>query len=177
MKPLLFAIAVLLISSCAPSAATLSSLAPEPASPAPAIHQPTLAPTPTPGNPGRVNPTSVPLARPLTTEAQAIEQMLKIDAHIATWADPWSAATLQLEPGRMTIQSFPDRAAEAGEAEGFLPEVIADAGAVWRITITGTVQLRLPGSSDAKFDGVTYVISQRLGSLLSVHSGKPINLW
>ena len=139
------------------------------------IHQPTSAPTPTPGMPIRTNPTNLPRARPLTTEELALEQTLKIDANIATWEQPWSLATLQQEPGRITIQSFPDLTSEAEASEGFSPEIVAATGAVWRITIVCAVQLNLPGSSNAKFDGVTYVISQRLEDFLAVRSGKPLS--
>jgi hypothetical protein len=140
------------------------------------VNQPTLAPTPTPGAPILIAPTSAPLAQPLTTEEQAIEQVLKVDANIAVWEHPWSKDTLTLEPTRITLQAFPSRTAEE-QGGGFAPEIDADAGAVWRVTITGTVQLNLIGMGadwTAKYDGVTYVISQRHGGLLSVYAGKRI---
>lgn len=141
--------------------------------------RPTPAPTPTPGEPVRMSPTTVPLAQPLTTEEQAIEQVLKIDANIAIWDHPWSKDTLRLEPDRITLTAFPSRTAEAaGSGEGFSPEVDANAGAVWRVTIKGAVQLKLLGAGvdqTTKYDGVTYVISQRHGGLLSVSAGKPMS--
>lgn len=103
--------------------------------------------------------------------------MLKADANIAVWEHPWSKDTLTLEPNRITLQAFPSRTAEEQGGGGFAPEIDADAGAVWRVTITGTVQLKLLGMGvdwTAKYDGVTYVISQRHGGLLSVDAGKRI---
>ena len=148
----------------------------------PLADRPTLVPSPTPapptpGEPITTNPTSVPLAEPLTTEEQVIDQALKIDVNIATWDHPWSRDTLRLEPGRITLQAFSSRAAETEGDEGFAPELDADAGAVWRVTITGAVQLKLLGVGanwTTKYEGVTYVISQRHGGLLTVRSGKPI---
>ena len=49
---------------------------------------PTPAPTATPGPPPP-NPTTVPLAQPLATEEQALEQVLHHDAILAVWAEPW----------------------------------------------------------------------------------------
>ncbi len=138
--------------------------------------RPTLAPSPTPGKPNTTNPTPVPLAVPLTTEEQAIDEALRMDASMATWDEPWSKDTLRLDPSRISLQAFPNLTAEAeGNSEEYSPELVTEAGAVWRITITGTVQLSLPGSGDAKYDGVTYVISQRLGGALTIRSGNPIH--
>src|SRR5512139_2388981 len=100
---------------------------------------PTLAPTATPGPPPP-NPTTAPLAQPLTTQEQALEQLALYDSQIAVWSEPWSKDTLTLQPGRITVKAYPSRAAESaayGLNEGFAPEIEADAGSVWAISIKG----------------------------------------
>jgi hypothetical protein len=141
---------------------------------------PTVAPTATPGDPLPL-PTSVPLAQPLTTQEQALDQVLRYDASIAFWSQPWSKDTLTSEPGRITIESYPSRTAESaahGLKEGFAPEIDADAGLVWTISIKGNVRVALisprVGDSSTIYDGVTYVISQRTGNLLTVRTGLPL---
>jgi hypothetical protein len=142
------------------------------------VSPPTPAPTPTPGMPVfSWGPTTIPLAEPLATEEQALQRTLLIDASMAVWDSPWSLDTRKVEPNRITLDAFPSRSAEAGGKEGFAPELDADAGAVWRITIRGSVCLRLMDmrvGSTVKYDGVTYVISQRHGGLLTVQAGKPL---
>ena len=142
------------------------------------VPRPSPAPTPTPGMPVfGWGPTTVPLAEPLVTEEQALKRVLLIDASIAVWDSPWSLDSRKSEPNRITLEAFPSRTAETGGKGGFAPELDADAGAVWRITIRGSVCLRLMDSRvgpTVKYDGVTYVISQRHGGLLSVGSGKPL---
>ena len=141
------------------------------------VSPPTPVPTPTPGMPVfSWGPTTVPLAEPLVTEEQALQQTLLIDASVAVWDSPWSLDTRKSEPNRITLEAFPSRTAETGGKGGFAPELDADAGAVWRITIRGSVCLQIIGTRGptVKYDGVTYVISQRHGGLLSVSSGKPL---
>lgn len=145
------------------------------------VPQPTFAPPPTPGEPltgfGTPSPT---LAQPLVTESLALEQALFYDSHFSVWQNrSWSAATLKLEPGRITLKAFPSRTAESAEAgreAWFAPEVEADAGAVWRITINGDVQVNVismwADTGNIISDSVTYVISQRTGNLLAVIPGK-----
>lgn len=140
---------------------------------------PTPAPTATPGNPPP-NPTSVPLAQPLVTQEQALEQALHYDAILSAWSRPWSKDTLALEPDRITIQLYPNRTAESlasGEHAWFSPDVEADAGAVWAITIKGDVNVAVisprQGDPIMIYDGVTYVISQRTGNLLTIRTGLP----
>lgn len=140
---------------------------------------PTLAPSATPGEPLPAG-TTPPLAQPLVTQAQALEQALRVDAKLSAWDHPWSKDTLQLEPGRITLKAFPSQTAEsadAGRNEWFAPDIDADGGAVWRITIKGTVHVDMLGMwqrpATTKYDGVTYVISQRTGNLLAVITGKP----
>ena len=141
---------------------------------------PTPAPTATPGPPPP-NPTTVPLAQPLATEEQALEQILYHDAILAVWAEPWSKDTLRSQPDRITIKAYPSRAAESaasGWNEWFAPEIEADAGSVWAITIKGKVQVtgiptRVGGAYVTYPNGVTYVISQRTGRLLTIRSLQP----
>lgn len=139
----------------------------------------TPAPTATPGLPPP-NPTTIPLDQPLAAKEQALAQALILDAQIATWDQPWSSDTLTLEPGRISIEAFRSRAEESaasGYREWFAPEIEQDAGAVWRITIKGDVRLRILGPNanvvNQVYDGVTYVISQRTGQLLSITTGLP----
>ncbi len=141
---------------------------------------PTLAPTATPGSPPP-NPTSVPLIHPLLSQDQALEQALQYDAVWSVWDHPWSIGTLSSEPGRITARAFQSRTAESADGnrnEGFSPEVEADAGAVWRITIKGNVHVNLismdPSVSKTLYDSVTYVISQRTGNLLAIIAGDPV---
>jgi hypothetical protein len=123
----------------------------------------------------------VPLAEPLTTQEQALEQALRFDAVRSAWDRPWNTDTVRLEPGRITIELFRSRTEEsagAGRNEWFAPEVEADAGAVWRITIKGDVRVSVlsmrPEDANAWYDGVTYIISQRTGHLLAVITGAPL---
>lgn len=140
---------------------------------------PTPAPTATLGPPPP-NPTSIPLAQPIGTKEQALEQTLYYDAILSTWAQPWSKDTLGLQPNRITIEEYPSRSAESaarGSDEWFAPEIEADAGGVWAITIKGDVHVAVlsprEGASTAVYDGVTYVISKRTGSLLTIRTGPP----
>jgi len=143
------------------------------------MSQPTPAPTPTPGE-AVISwvPTSVPLGEPRTTQEQALELALDYDGIAAVWDHPWTLDTLRSEPGRITVELFQSRteeSANAGRNEWFAPEVEVDAGAVWRITIKGDVQVGVFSMSaddvNAKYDGVTYVFSQRTGNLLTVITG------
>ncbi|MGI0016794.1 MAG: hypothetical protein ACREBU_25520 [Nitrososphaera sp.] len=147
----------------------------------PSVMLPTPAPTMTPGEPISIwESPSAPLTQPLATEKQVLEQALYYDAHWSTWDHPWSTDTLRLEPGRITIKAFSTRTTEstdAGRNEWFAPEIDADVGPVWRITIEGDVHVNvLSMNKDAatvKYDSVTYIISQRTGALLTIITGSP----
>jgi len=135
---------------------------------------PTPAPTATPGAPPP-NPTSIPLAHPLTTKEQALARAVEVDAQTAVWDAPWSADTLTSDPGRISLEAFKSRTEEsaaAGSKEWYAPEIEADAGQVWRITIKGNVHVHMPGMNqdfnNEMYGGVVYVISQRTGQLLRV---------
>jgi hypothetical protein len=140
---------------------------------------PTPAPTATPGAPPPI-PTSIPLAHPLTTKEQALARAIEVDAHTAVWDTPWSADTLTSDPGRISLEAFKSRTEEsaaAGSKEWYAPEIEADAGAVWRITVKGNVHVHMlgmdPNINNQVYDGVIYVISQRTGQLLKVEAGLP----
>jgi hypothetical protein len=139
--------------------------------------QPTVAPTAIPGALLPL-PTLIPLAQPLTTKEQALEQVLYYDASIAVWSRPWSKETMTLEPDRITIETYPSLSAES-VAHGFKgesPEVDVNSGPVWIVTIKGDVHLMMItpyDSSNVIYDGVTYVISQRTGYILEIRSGLP----
>lgn len=141
--------------------------------------QPTPAPSATPGDPAP-GPISVPLAQPLATKEQAFEQVMHYDTIFSKWVQPWSKDTLRFQPDRIAIKAYPSRAAESaaiGRNEWFAPDIEADAGGVWAITIKGSVQVVVPspwaGASNAMADGVTYVISQRTGNLLTIRPIQP----
>jgi hypothetical protein len=141
---------------------------------------PTPAPTATPGVPLPL-PTSVPLARPLLSQEQALNQVLQYDASWAVWMHPWSKDTVSLEPDRITIETYPSIGAES-VARGFkgeIPAVDADSGPIWVVTIKGDVHVAVitpyPDGASVIYDGVTYVISQRTGNLLEIRTGVPKN--
>ncbi len=142
--------------------------------------RPTLAPAPPQEEVDPVwEPTAVPLAKPLETPAEILNQLAVYDAQWAEWAVPWNADTLTDEPGRITLESFPGRAEESEAMdmnEWFHPSIEANAGAVWSITIKGDVNLRMIGSgvdSPVSADGVNYALSARTGNLLAIRSGVP----
>lgn len=133
---------------------------------------PTPAPTATLGDPPPIS-TSVPLAQPLTNKDKVLELALQYDAIVAVWNQPWSKDTLTMDPERITVREYPSRAAASevhGYQEWFAPEVEADAGGVWSITIKGAVKVY---SDPTIYAGVTYDISKRTGQLLGVTTGLP----
>ena len=142
-----------------------------------AFTRPTSAPTPTPGNalPEQF-PTSVAY-KPIQTAAAAIEMALYYDTQRSVWKDAWNAETLRTDPGRIQVEEFESRGAESANArrgEEYSAEVVADAGGVWRVTIKGEVQVAMIGigvDPNARYDGVTYVISNRTGNLLAMIAG------
>src|SRR5689334_8716070 len=90
--------------------------------------RPTPAPSPVPNTTPELAPTTVPLEQPLTTPQQALHHLLPIDASLANWTEPWSEATLEQDPGRISLQQFASRTAESKDAnrgEFFAPEVDA----------------------------------------------------
>jgi hypothetical protein len=142
-----------------------------------AFPQPTSAPSPTPGDAVPEQFATSVAFKPIQTAAAAIEMALYYDTQRSVWKDAWNAETLRTDPGRIQVEEFASRGAEsanAGRGEEYSAEVEADAGGVWRVTIKGEVQVAMIGMGvdpNAKYDGVTYVISKRTGNLLAVIAG------
>ena len=138
------------------------------------IAAPTPAPTATPGPAPTLLVQALPTlpGGPLLTPEQVLGQVLQIDRQMATWELPWSVDTLKSDPSRITIEWFPTRSAESGQAGTYAQELDAAAGPVWRVSIRGRVHVELlsPNVADRNRmdDGVTYVIAQNSGALLSV---------
>lgn len=93
--------------------------------------QPTPIPPPSIGdltpNP---NPTSIPLAKPLETREEALQQVLFYDENWANWEEVWTLETLRSDPDRIIIEKFSSRTEESeanGENVWFHPEIEADA--------------------------------------------------
>jgi hypothetical protein len=133
---------------------------------------PTPAPTRTPGPPVGITPRPIPtLVQPLTEE-QALTKVLEIDSRTAIWRSTlWSLNTVHLEPGRISIKWYSDR---AYDGSWYAPD--AETGPVWVVTIKGDVRLSLIGmgfDSRRIYDGVTYIIAQKTGDLLGVDTGLP----
>jgi hypothetical protein len=140
--------------------------------------QPTVAPIATPGEPANEWIASIPLADPLVSEDQAVEQVMFYDTALVSWSNPWQQDGRVIGPSRLRLAQFASRteeSKEAGRNEWFAPEIDADAGAVWRITVEGEVSLKTATASDNEppetYDGMTYVISQRTGNLLTTITG------
>lgn len=130
---------------------------------------PTRAPTATPGPPPPPAVSVFPtLERPLTME-EAIARAFEVDQHTASWKEPWWPATLAEEPTRLDAQWYPDRTYDGSTYPGD-----AERGPVWVITIRGSVHLTEDRPN--KFhDGITYVIAQRTGNILSLSAGPWVN--
>lgn len=146
----------------------------------PPVPEPTHAPeelekVPDPSN----EPTAIPLAKPLESPEEVLQQLSVYDAHWAVWEEPWGVDTLTAAPDRIIIESFPSRAEESkamGFDEWFHPSIEANAGSVWSIIIKGNVHLNLIGSGvdgPVAAEGVNYVISARTGNLLTIRGGIP----
>lgn len=138
------------------------------------VPQPSPAPTPT----GRQSPLGVilpystmpALPQPLTEE-QALEQALRLDDQVSRWEKPWSLESVQTEPGRVTViwyRNMADYRDKTGHRIGLSPEIEADYGSIWRITILGRRQsltaCGLCGDTPRWCDAVTYLFSQRTGT-------------
>jgi hypothetical protein len=143
------------------------------------VAPPPPAPTPVRGGLQPNESLANPLDSPLATKQEVLVRALQIDATRAVWDQPWYTKMLDDGSGRVTVELYTSRSQEsraAGRNEEFAPELDANAGSVWRVTINGTVRLAMleglsAASTEASYDGVTYVISQRTGELLEVISG------
>ncbi len=137
---------------------------------------PELPPPPPPdiGTP-KPWPTTPPLARELTQQ-EALEKVHAFDSLGVEWVEPWLPTTLENDPERITIGLYNSRA-EANQAIGqdvwFSPDLEADAGRVWVVSIKGTanaslMMMHMP--EDELVSGVTYFISARTGQILGMHT-------
>lgn len=120
-------------------------------------------------------PTTPPLAHELT-EQEALERVFELDSQGVDWVDPWSLATLEEDKNRITINLYNSRS-EASKAVGldmgFSPDVEADAGKVWVVSIKGTANasnLMMHMPEDELVDGVTYFVSARTGHIIGMHT-------
>lgn len=139
---------------------------------------PTQAPSPTPGKALLESfPTSIPY-RYIASATEAVEMALYYDRGRATWEQPWNTDSFRTEPERITVKEFAsltEESADAGRYEGFSEDIETDAGGVWRVTITGKVQVSLFGARpDTVYDQVHYILAKRTGNLLAVITGQPI---
>ena len=138
-----------------------------------------------------------PLEEPILTLERALEFVLPHDQNTASWKDSWSHADVTgalserspdrpwqvndvLEFERFTIGYLPGRVEVYrrlfNEKIWLAPEVEAQDGNVWSITIRGHVQARFIGgpNDDTVYDGITYLVSARTGLLLGIKTGLPI---
>ena len=103
---------------------------PRPAPPATDVPLPTRVPAPTPAPTATPGPAPTLLVQalptlpggPLLTPEQVLGQVLQIDRQMATWEHPWSVDTLKSDPSRFTIQWFPTRTDESGQAGTYAQE-------------------------------------------------------
>lgn len=142
------------------------------------------------------SPDFEPLGEPIISIGRLIEVVAPHDQVIATWADPWSPASIAnefdyhfdqplqvntvLESGRFTIaylSSYTEIYKQLFNEQVWLaPEVEAQDGTVWALRVDGDVQTRFIGNinDNTTYDSVTYMISSRTGLLLGVKTGLPI---
>lgn len=125
---------------------------------------PTPAPTRTPGPPPRIE-TPVPdatLTHPLETEEEILKTVLDIDMGLADWDVPWCLETPRLEPGRITIQWYPNMNAYDGSGG-----LYSDEDPRWVVTIKGGVWLYMPGFR-SKSGGAVYFVNQKTGMIYRI---------
>ena len=120
-------------------------------------------------------PTPKPLANMLATPEQALAWLKLFDD--AAWEQPWSLETLTLQPSRIAISLFPSRSA-TGDGQ-FAPGADDAIGPVWKITIRGAVHPHGLTPTDQQtngtYSGMTYLIAQRSGVLLSAIAWKELS--
>lgn len=113
----------------------------------------------------------------------ALELALEIDNDWTSREPPLSRAILAAEPGRLVVEHYATRRdAEDIYLGGASGSADSDSGPVWVVRIEGQVLVRVIGgigrlqadgsgwSGFEEADGVTYIISQRTGQLLSIIS-------
>lgn len=146
---------------------------------------PSPPPPPSPGPP----PTYVPevlAGEAVETAEMAIQVGLEIDSDWASREQPISREILAAEPGMLVVEHYATRQ-EADDIYlgGVSGSGESDSGPMWVVRIKGQVLVRVIGgigrlqadgsgwSGFEEADGVTYIISQRTGQLLSIISSSP----
>lgn len=127
------------------------------------------------------SPTTVPLQIPLTAE-QALAKAMEIDGYLVEREkSPTDNAKDAIVVAQYSSPSEAD--AVVGWRTWYAPDIEANAGAVWIVTIPGRVRIvsGVPGpglagteAADARwFDGITYQFSARTGEFLGFLAGEP----
>lgn len=136
---------------------------------------PEVPPLPSEGFDPEPFPTTPPLAKELT-EREALEKAFYFDSLGVEWVKPWSPDKLDEDPGRITVTLYESRS-EAAKASGrdiwYDPDLEADAGRVWVISIDGLANpsvLMSNVAEDEMVTRVTYEISARTGELLAMRT-------
>ncbi len=135
---------------------------------------PEIPPLPPEGFDPEPFPTTPSLTKELT-EREALEKAYYFDSLGVEWVEPWSPE-LDEEPGRITVTLYDSRS-EAAKASGrdiwYDPELEADAGRVWVISIDGLANpssLMSNVAEDEMVTRITYEISARTGELLAMRT-------
>ena len=120
-------------------------------------------------------PTTPALERELN-EREVLEKVFEFDSQGVEWEKPWSIDKLDEDPERITVSLYDNRV-EADKSIGldieYSPDLVADAGKVWVITITGTAnasKMMMHMPEDELVSGVTYFISARTGELIGMNT-------
>jgi hypothetical protein len=132
---------------------------------------------PTPGPPPTAVPPAADRGDPVASRDEAIQRALYLDALGTVREQPLTEDTIAAHPDRITVEAYATRqeASDAYWGDAFGDAVLASEP-VWMVMIEGRVAVRGVGglgSGPVEADGVTYVISQVDGKLLSVSTGIP----
>jgi hypothetical protein len=133
---------------------------------------------PTPGPPPTAVPPAADRGGPVASRDAAIQRALYLDALGTVREQPLTEDTIAAHPDRITVEAYATRqeASDAYWGDAFGDAVLASEP-VWVVMIAGRVAVEdLPGglgSRPGEVDGITYVISQVDGTLLSVSTGIP----
>jgi hypothetical protein len=120
------------------------------------------------------------LGTPIENDAQALEVGLIYYTHRIAHPPLLDKADLRAALDRIEVQWFESKVAEetdAGGPFGFPAPGFEVEGPVWRISITGELEMGMIGMGSppgARYDGATYVFLAENGRLLSVRAGDMI---
>jgi hypothetical protein len=120
------------------------------------------------------------LGTPIENDAQALEVGLIYYTHRIAHPPLLDEAELRAALDRIEVQWFESKVAEetdAGGPFGFPAPGFEVEGPVWRISITGELEVGMIGMGfppGARYDGATYVFLAENGRLLSVRAGDMI---